>query len=220
MTRRNNPWPAFVDLFSALFIVALAGFMLVVGSIGKSEITVRKEKMREKADSIITQVDSLLKANSLCDNCVTQYGDDVAINLYFHFNSDSDLLTAEDQRVIQSICEPIKAALDALNEVERKDMQIIIEGHTDSQQVQNIDDVRARYLYNWNLSARRASSVLYEFRRQGISPPAYSIVAIGYADSEPLPNCTENTPKCHDLNRRTTIRLRPDYARIEARLPP
>lgn len=112
----------------------------------------------------------------------------------------------------------IKSALDTLQPIERKDLGFIIEGHTDSSQATKVADPKGRERYNWDLSARRATSVLYEFRKCGLKSPEYQIVAIGYSDTVPIPGCEKPSAQCDEKNRRTTLRLHADTAQIEERL--
>jgi len=221
MPSRLNPWPSFVDLFSALLVAFFAGFIMLSSSYKqeheekervKGEIT----KIRQEANKITEKLHKSLEGSGLKGK-VSPCGEDTCIHLDIHFITDEDKIYSQDEiNAIKDICAIIKQGLDHLPPDQRKDVEIVIEGHTDNKQISASYGDRAQYLYNWNLSAQRATSVLYEFRNCGLQPPDYQIVAIGYADSVPL--CKEDNEECNKQNRRTTLRLRVDTHRIEERL--
>jgi chemotaxis protein MotB len=221
MHRGTNPWPAFVDLFSALLIAAFAGFTMLSGAYQHElEVYIARtqelEKIRRKADAIADQLKEFLDSEVI-KHIVRRCGDDICIDLYIHFALNKDTIEdVSELGELENVCKIIKNGLDRLPVANRKDIELVIEGHTDSQQISEPTDPRTRYLFNWNLSSRRATSVLYEFKKCGLAPPDYQIVAIGYADSMPL--CTDPTEDCYAKNRRTTLRLRVDTQRIEDRL--
>ena len=221
MRRRTNPWPAFVDLFSALLIASFAGFIMLSGAY-QHEVTryQQQEKataqMRQEASSIIDNVKNSLNSDNAMKNIVRKCGDDTCIDLYIHFDTDQDEISDAERSSIENICGILRKALDDLPADQRKDIEVVIEGHSDNRQAESVKDPRERFRFNWNLSAERATSVLYVFQQCGLKPPEYQIVAIGYADSMTL--CDEPTKECNDKNRRTTLRLRADTQHIEARL--
>src|SRR5690606_2890044 len=78
----------------------------------------------------------------------------------------------------------------------RNDYQIAVEGHTDPIPIQN-----DRFPSNWELSTRRATSVLRHLQSQGIS--ASRLRATGYADTRPIaPN---DSPAGRAFNRRVEL---------------
>lgn len=222
MRQRTNPWPSFVDLFSSLLIATFAGMVMITSAYehelkGYQTRDREMSKLRAEADNIIGQVKQALEANLEVKDITRKCGDDTCIDLFIHFTENDDKIPASAELdTLKRTCTTLKQALDGLSEERRKDIEIIIEGHTDNTQPKNVTGERANYLFNWNLSATRATSVAYEFQQCGLNPSAYQIVAIGYADSAPL--CSEATLKCLSLNRRTTLRLRSDTKRIEKRL--
>lgn len=222
MQRRTNPWPAFVDLFSALLIATFAGFIMLSGAYEQevSGYKLREKelaRMREEAASIIAQVQKALSLDNALGTKIRRCGDDTCIDLDIHFETGADGLTRGQELVaIERACSIIKDALDALPEESRKDIDLFIEGHTDRQPPRNARDERARFRYNWDLSSRRSTSVLHVFQQCGLKPSDYAILAIGYADSDPI--CPDGTEECYARNRRTTLRLRANTQHIEARL--
>jgi outer membrane protein OmpA-like peptidoglycan-associated protein len=220
--RRSNPWPAFTDLFSALLIPAFGGLLLLSTAYKQrvnSEVVV--SDVRRVAEEIQTRLRLAISAQKDLQSHVRQCGDDTCVDLYIHFAPDQDEIEkVEEKSALHQIAVDLRNGLDQLPAVYRGDVEVIVEGHADSTQIRETDNARYDYLYNWNLSARRASSVVYEFRAEGLTVESgkYRIAAIGYADSQPLPTCRDATPQCNELNRRTTLRLRVDTKSIASRL--
>lgn len=222
MARRTNPWPAFVDLFSALLVITFAGFMMLSAAYQhelkrfqetESEMT----KVRQEANRIIGTIQKSLTKDSALASRVRPCGEDTCIDLDLHFAEGHDAIgDNQEQAALERVCVIIKSAIDALPPHDRKDIGLVIEGHTNQNQPSEPLSPRDKYLFNWNLSGRRATSVLYKFQQCGLSAPVYSVEAIGYADSKPI--CTDATQNCSDKNRRTTLLLRADTHRIETRL--
>jgi flagellar motor protein MotB len=223
MYRRTNPWPAFADLFSALLIATFAGFIMLAGAyqqeLGRYQQAEKETtKMRKEADRMVEQIQSRLGEDNLLGSRVRRCGEDTCIDLDLHFKTNDDILADPNESdALGKTCQVLRDAIDQLPDVQRKDIQLTIEGHTDNTQAQRVTDQRERYLFNWNLSSRRASSVSYVFHQCGLKTPEYQIVAIGYADSVPLP-CVVPTDECNAKNRRTTLRLHADTRRIGERL--
>lgn len=223
MPRRTNPWPSFVELFSALLTVTFAGFVMLAGAYqhelsGYQQAEGETNRMRLEADKIVRQVQASLDRENVLGSRVRRCGEDTCVDLDIHFKTNDDVITEDkESEALRRGCQILKSAIDSLPEQQRKDIQLTIEGHTDNTQAQRVPDPRHRYLFNWNLSSRRAASVSYVFYQCGLQPPNYQIVAIGYADSVPLP-CDKSAEDCNAKNRRTTLRLHADTRRIEERL--
>lgn len=77
--------------------------------------------------------------------------------------------SAETEAVVQSIADSVKD----------KNINIRVEGHTDSTPISN-----ARFSSNWELSTARASSVLQKLIERGIAPERLS--AAGYGGFQPV----------------------------------
>lgn len=220
--RRTNPWPSFSDLFAALLVATFAGFMMLSVSY-QSELERSKKaegattKMRQEANRIISDIQLALSKNSALASRVGPCGEDTCIDLDIHFPESRDTIENDEERgALQQVCGIIKTAIDSLQPPERKDIGLVIQGHTNRNQPSQALDPRDKYLFNWNLSGHRATSVLYVFKECGFTTPNYNIEAIGYADSRPI--CLELTKECDDKNRRTTLLLHADTQSIDARL--
>jgi len=75
---------------------------------------------------------------------------------------------------------------------------ITVSGHTD-----NVPIANSQYRSNWDLSAARAASVVFQLLDAGIEPAR--IMVSGHADTQPrAPN---DTPENRALNRRVDIAL-------------
>jgi outer membrane protein OmpA-like peptidoglycan-associated protein len=222
MRRSSNPWPAFVDLFSALLIPAFGGLLLLSAAYKQrveNELVV--SELHRVTQDIHAQLRLAVSAQEKLQSRVRQCGDDTCIDLYIHFAPNSDAIAVSGEKdAVRELAIDLRNGLDQLPVAQRGDVEVIVEGHADSTQVVQSTDVRRDYLYNWNLSARRAASVVYEFRNEQLTVESgkYRIAAIGYADSQPLPDCRDRTQRCNDMNRRTTLRLRVDTRSVEVRL--
>jgi outer membrane protein OmpA-like peptidoglycan-associated protein len=229
MSRRTNPWPAFVDLFSALLVAAFAGFILMtsgfkkpgtgpVGPGGGPKSPIPGEvvsDVRKEADNILRELQKNLaqrKMRTRVSNC----GEDTCLDLYIHFTRNfADIVFSEQKAALDETCISLREALDRFPPEQRHDIEIIVEGHTDRTQASG-GNPKGNYLYNWELSSKRAASILWEFRSCNLQAPSYSITASGYADSRML--CDEATTECDQKNRRTTLRLRANTQKIDERL--
>jgi len=211
--RRSNPWPAFVDLFSALLIPAFGGLLLLSAAYKQrieSEVVI--SELRKVTEDIHAKLLLAVSEQAELKSRVRECGEDTCVDLYIYFPTNEDKITKTNEKeALHNLAVDLKNGLDRLPDDYRRKIEVIVEGHADSKQIRTTGDPRRDYLYNWDLSARRASSVVYEFRTEGLTVDRYRIAAIGYADSQPVPECDgKQSPECNDLNRRTTLRLRID----------
>jgi outer membrane protein OmpA-like peptidoglycan-associated protein len=232
MSRRTNPWPAFVDLFSALLVAAFAGFILMASEQkGAGERMSELEKkvkayerqmqavtrVRAEADRILKELETKLKERKL-QTKVTECGEDACLDLFIHYPINQAEIPPDQQQQVSALgdaCGILRDALEKFPPEQRRDIEIIVEGHADRTQAK-AQDPKSAYLFNWALSSRRAASVLWEFQQCGLGAPKHSISVIGYADSEKV--CSEPTEECDRQNRRTTLRLRANTQKISERL--
>lgn len=101
--------------------------------------------------------------------------------------------------------EPMKVLVDVITErMSEFGFRLYIEGHTDDVPIST-----AFYPSNWELSAKRATSVLRLFEENNVNPRR--IQAIAYGESRPLvPNRDEDGFSIHEnqaRNRRVVLRL-------------
>jgi outer membrane protein OmpA-like peptidoglycan-associated protein len=222
--KRFTPWPAYVDLFGGLGVVFVVGWMTASGDFD----ALRHENERFRASQRLmtraqAQAEDLLGAfsqsrafgNVAVHPCSREELDAVCFDVQLEFALDSDRIQREsDRRMLASLALGLKRWLDRADPESRearRNLQIVIEGHTDSTQPKNAGAGRTRFKYNWDLSARRASSVMYELHEAGLRKEEYNLIAWGRADTEP--RCREDSPQCLEQNRRTTIKVRFDYSK-------
>lgn len=218
MRHRLDPWPAVADLFSALLVACFAALVLIAAThsdvlrelriLAKPEVHVASERMLSELTDEFKKLPGAQPQPCGVERCI-----DVPVP----FETNKWEISDESYRgEIARACGRYKQVLAKFKGRERE-IQLIIEGHTDSQQPTQIKDPKEKFLFNWQLSAKRAGSILYEFKNCGVTPEEYNIVAAGYADT--VPRCRPaNDPNCFSQNRRTTLRLRADAALIEEHL--
>jgi outer membrane protein OmpA-like peptidoglycan-associated protein len=202
MNRLLDPWPAISDLFAGLVIATFGALILFTYVAGRPDpVDVKAKEIQADVEHSLQQ--ALGGVSRPC-------GEDVCLDVTIEFELNKDgILPAFRERLARAC----SALHSTLRDPARRDLiEIFVEGHTDKTQPQGAATNREAYLYNWRLSASRASSVLYEFRACGVQAPEYRIVAVGHAETEPL--CFDSTPDCLQKNRRTTFRLRPDRIKI------
>ncbi|HET8796437.1 MAG TPA: hypothetical protein VFO89_02040 [Thermoanaerobaculia bacterium] len=216
--RRFSPWPAYVDLFSGLVVLMFAVIVIDV-------VRTKQSPLQEMAEEVLVSIE---KTGHDVERCSDQ---DLCVNLLLNFDTGRDEIGSSDLPEIERITHVL---LTTLSEQERKDprlkrlVRIMVEGHTDSRPPRNMTG-RDLFTYNWNLSARRASSVMYALDAYGLGVRnGYNVVSLGLASSDPVCRsrhdaCAFDDFACHraadafgrdpcdDKNRRTTIRMIFDY---------
>ncbi len=210
MRRELNPWPALSDLFSGLLVATFGGLMLFTGA-GKGDK--EADPVEERAEAISQNIVQALQKS--LGGETRQYGGDTFLDVRLQFELNRDEVSAADSAKVLRACQALRNLFER-RQVQPEEVEIWIEGHTDSTQPRYAEQERDRYLYNWRLSSNRAVAVLHEFRRCGLEPRAgspYRIFAIGYADTRPIGDGSKR-----DLQRRTTFRIRPDRCAIRARV--
>ncbi len=226
--RRFSPWPAYVDLFSGLVVLMFA--VIVIDVVGR----IKQSPTQKLAEDVLVNISS--KMSEDVQKCSIQ---DICVNVSLNFDTGKDVIHEQDFEKIQRIAAVL---LTTLREEERKNprlkklLRIVVEGHTDSRLPRNVKDQRELFTYNWNLSAKRASSVMYVFDRNGLGRnDEYNVVSLGLASSEPTivdgkpclarrdlfcapgdvacrrAEDEKGPDSCDDKNRRTTIRIIFDY---------
>ena len=218
MKRRSNPWPAFSDLFMMLLLLTL-GFASGLSGLGSDE----ERPTAPKFAKLQAEIKEAMKRSHIgvepCRevNRSRGEGDDtnsLCLELKLRFKTNLAEIAGEHRQGLQEVCEAIRRVFSADEELNPEDYEIVIEGHTDQTVPTRMDLVeKDRYLFNWDLSARRAQAVLYEFHKLcELGRPSYHVLAEGYADSRPRRKCedaSDGLGECHAENRRTTLRIRP-----------
>jgi len=143
------------------------------------------ERMKKVAKNILEAMQPLTRNGKVR---VTQSprGITVEINASLLFNSGDAVLQPQSK-------EALAAVAQVLSEV---DNPIQVEGHSD-----NVPISSPAYPSNWELSSSRAGSVVRLFAELGV--PTTRMVAIGYADNQPLD--TNATAEGRARNRRVNV---------------
>ena len=233
--RRFSPWPAYVDLFGALAVMFVVGaaYTHTKNTSLHGELEDCREQRRqmteaqEAAQKLLTTAQGFGDVRArFCDEAfeeARQVRDTVCLDVRLEFPLDSDRIrSSRDRERLAAIARELKRWVDALEpspdgggaggRIGKPQIQIVVEGHTDSTQPRTASDARTLFKYNWDLSARRASSVMHELARNGLEQAKYNLAAWGRADSDPL--CEETADlDCQQQNRRTTIKVRIDSTR-------
>lgn len=224
---RFSAWPAYVDIFSGLVVLMFA--VIVIDVVGR----IKQSPTQKLAEDVLANISS--KMGKDVQKCSIQ---DICVNVSPNFDTGKDVIHEQDFEKIQRITTVL---LTALREEERKNpklkkfLRIVVEGHTDSRLPRNVTDQRELFTYNWNLSAKRASSVMYVLDQNGLGRSHdYNVVSLGLASSEPTmvdgkpcfarrdlcapgdaacrgAEDAKGPDACDDGNRRTTIRIIFDY---------
>ena len=111
------------------------------------------------------------------------------------FPSGSDKLNERGQEAIEMLADVLV----------NSDMEIMVEGHTDTVPISNV-----RNKDNWDLSVHRATSVTRVFTEYGIQPER--IIASGRSKYHPL--ATNKTEDGRKINRRTDVVLAPKLDKL------
>ncbi len=218
---RFTPWPSYVDLFSALLVATLGLSMVLSGE--KERLELAQTKEQQVSSMIFEKLKSHETSGGFSvDQCSAE---DICLNVSLEFELNKDVLSVSDTESVRAISRQLLELLsgdvpDHPGLPLRTYVQVVVEGHSDDRQATFAATDRDRFKFNWDLSARRASSVLYEMGLNKLGREnGFNVVSWGRADSDPLISMNmaqcEATPEiCRQRNRRTTIRLKFDYKRF------
>lgn len=216
--RRFSPWPAYVDLFSGLAVLMFAVIVIDV-------VRAKQSPAQKMAQEVLVSIERMGHDIKRCSD------QDLCVNLSINFDTGQDIIKPESYPEIERITGALLSTLTKQHEKNadlKKVVRIVVEGHTDSRVPRNLIG-RDRFVYNWNLSAKRASSVMYALDRYHLGvADGYNVVSLGLASSEDVckarrdlcsatdVKCRDDADRlgpdpCDDKNRRTTIRLIFDY---------
>ena len=143
------------------------------------------ERMKKVAKSVLEAMQPLARNGKVR---VTQSprGITVEINASLLFNSGDAVLQAQTAQALAAVAKVLAGV----------DNPIQVEGHSD-----NVPISSPAYPSNWELSSARAGSVVRLFAELGV--PTTRMVAIGYADNQPLD--TNATAEGRARNRRVNV---------------
>jgi chemotaxis protein MotB len=148
-------------------------------------------KERKQLSEVSEQFEQVL-APFIDDKLVSVKKNDYWIEL--EMNSEMLFLSGESE-LSKKVMPVLKKIAEVINPLPN---MINIEGHTDDIPIDN-----TKFRSNWDLSSARATSVVHEFVREGISPSRLS--AIGYGEFHPIGDNTIETGRFK--NRRVVLVL-------------
>ncbi len=200
----------------------LCGFFVLLFSIAKVDET-KYEKVKE---SVAQQFGGQYAAPNVelgkfATQFIQQLGieqhsslrvDPRGIAITFHSTLLFDTLSAEVTEEGRKVLHSVISQLRGLQEVEKVQYRVVVEGHTDSRPIAG-----GPYATNWELSGARASYVVRMFLEQGFHPQ--KLAAIGYAASYPQGQERDAAGNWNDAalsrNRRVVVWvLRPEIDQI------
>lgn len=173
------------------------------------ELARRDQIINELREAIAQRDKTLTELLNRVKNALRQYtAEDLSVEMRdgrVYVNLSDKLLFPSGSDVVDKRG---REALGALASVlkQQPDLEVVVEGHTD-----NVPISTAVYRNNWDLSVRRASSVVSLLTKDyGVSPA--QVTAAGKGEYEPkAPNTTKES---RSLNRRIEISIQPELDEI------
>jgi len=144
--------------------------------------TAEVEERRELSEEILKERKQLSQVSDQLEQVLAPFINDklVAVkknDYWIELEMNSEMLFLSGEAELSKKAMPaLKKIAEVINPLPN---MINIEGHTDNVPIDN-----AQFRSNWDLSSARATSVVHEFVKAGISPPRLS--AIGYGEFHPI----------------------------------
>ncbi len=187
----NAPvWPVFGDLMAGL----LGAFVLILVGVMAVQIELTKHLQDEVAKRQIEEQRrmSLEKALAapLATGRITLDNGRIGISGQVLFALNSDQLQPEGRQVLQSLVTPLRAYLNARNEL------LMVSGFTDDRPIHG-----GPFADNWELSAQRALTVTRTLIEEGM--PSSMVFAAAFGSEQPVRRNTDEAARA--LNRRVEM---------------
>lgn len=163
--------------------------------------TEEKKKQRKLSDEILKERRQLLMVSEQFEDVLQPYVENDLVEVkrndfWIELEMNSQLLFLSGEAELSAQAVPV---LRKIAEVIRRMPNVInIEGHTDDVPIDTIE-----FPSNWDLSSARATTVVREFIRNGISPKRLS--AVGYGEFHPVAD--NNNIEGRNKNRRVVLVL-------------
>jgi len=163
--------------------------------------TEEKKKQRKLSDEILKERRQLLMVSEQFEDVLQPYVENDLVEVkrndfWIELEMNSQLLFLSGEAELSAKAVPV---LRKIAEVIRRMPNVInIEGHTDDVPIDTIE-----FPSNWDLSSARATTVVREFIRNGISPKRLS--AVGYGEFHPVAD--NNNIAGRNKNRRVVLVL-------------
>ena len=183
--------------------------LTMLTSKGATNLEKSLESLKEKDMKITRLQDALNKKDSVTLALVTSLKKEVGINdpdievnvekgVVYISLSDKVIFKSGSYQISNRASEILGKVAKVING--KPDFEAMVEGHTD-----NVPYSNGLLLDNWDLSVKRATAIVRELQKLGVSPSR--LVAAGRADYVPLvPN---DTAENRAINRRTRILVLP-----------
>jgi chemotaxis protein MotB len=156
------------------------------------------EKRRELSEEILKERKQLGEVSEQFEQVLAPFIDDKLVSVkkndyWIELEMNSEMLFLSGESELSKKALPVlKKIAEVINPLPN---MINIEGHTDNVPIDN-----AKFRSNWDLSSARATSVVHELVKEGISPPRLS--AIGYGEFHPI---GDNTIEAGRFNNRRVV---------------
>ncbi|GAB1394534.1 OmpA family protein [Rhodocyclaceae bacterium] len=185
-------WAVFGDLMSGLlgaFVLVLLGVLAVQIQLASNlEAETKRRQLEEQRRMALEKA----LAIPLASGRVTLNNGRIGISGRVLFPLNSDQLQPEGRQLLKSLVAPLRAYLEAREEL------LMVSGFTDDRQVR---DSNRKFADNWELSAQRALTVTRVLIEEGM--PAAMVFAAAFGSEQPLvPNVDE---KARAQNRRVEM---------------
>ncbi len=185
-------WAVFGDLMAGLlgaFVLVLLGVLAVQIQLASNlEAETKRRQLEEQRRMALEKA----LAIPLASGRVTLNNGRIGISGRVLFPLNSDQLQPEGRQLLKSLVAPLRAYLEAREEL------LMVSGFTDDRQVR---DSNRRFADNWELSAQRALTVTRALIEEGM--PASMVFAAAFGAEQPLvPNVDE---KARAQNRRVEM---------------
>ena len=177
-------------------------------------------ELRDDLNATKTQVDEVSKKLQMTEEELAMVKDE--INSIFGSYKDSGLSLEERDGRLYVVTDPglayrsgsyslssdERSALEELASTLKNNpaLSILVEGHTDDQTVK----AGASFQDNWELSSKRALSVVRTLVKNGVDPS--QVAAVGRGDAMPVGD--NETSEGRSENRRTVIMPNPDLSKV------
>lgn len=199
-------WAVFGDLMSGLlgaFVLVLLGVLAVQIQLASNlEAETKRRQLEEQRRMALEKA----LAIPLAAGRVTLNNGRIGISGRVLFPLNSDQLQPEGRQLLKSLVAPLRAYLEAREEL------LMVSGFTDDRQVR---DSNRRFADNWELSAQRALTVTRALIEEGM--PAAMVFAAAFGAEQPLvPNVDE---KARAQNRRVEMAPVPRSSNPQAAKP-
>jgi chemotaxis protein MotB len=152
----------------------------------ENSATVDVEIRRELSEEILKERNQLSEVSEQFEQVLAPFIDDKLVSvkkndywIELEMNSEMLFLSGESE-LSKKVMPVLKKIAEVINPLPN---MINIEGHTDNIPIDNV-----KFRSNWDLSSARATSVVHEFVKVGISPLRLS--AIGYGEFHPIDDNT------------------------------